>query len=173
MRRVRSLTRFPGSNADRGTLCERCAPGRRYNRDASLTGPIHRGRDAARGGVDGDEHPRRFSSYGRLPLVSCFCENYDVFFLIKVFFFSTGILILISSCVVFRLIQMTGMFSPLLGWLAAWLVRLDARIGFLIYRPVGTRNFAPATRFITSITWTCFIFEIFLVCRFAQGTDIS
>lgn len=40
---VRSLTRIPGTNADRSALCERCAPRRRHYGDAGLTCTIHRG----------------------------------------------------------------------------------------------------------------------------------
>lgn len=50
------------------------------------------------------------------------------------------------------LIQITSLiFSAALAGCVVSSVGCKARIGFLIYHPVGTRNFAPATGFITDI----------------------
>lgn len=80
-----------------------------------------------------------------------FRENYDVYSFLDQIFELPGLDSHFLS-MVFWLIQNEDLFFLLLGWLAAWLVRWDTRIGFLIYRPVGTRNSLPATRFITGIT---------------------
>jgi hypothetical protein len=100
-----------------------------------------------------NEHPRRLfiSCYGRLLLVISFRENYDVYSFLIIIFGLPGPESHFLS-MVFWLIQSEDLIFSLLNWLAAWLVRWDARIGFLIYRPVGTRNSLPATRFITGIT---------------------